>query len=279
VCLTSYEPNKIPITKPENYNPEDYELCGRWFEADPNAHPLIISRMPNHKTDMNNKQAFSTDFIGENYAYPDASYEERARIAKAHKDYQLGLLYFFLTDPRTPKAFKDKISKYGLPKDEFTNTGNWPFYMYIREARRLVGEYVMTQHDCQNTKATPEPIGMGSYTLDSHNTSRFVTEEGYVQNEGDVEVTIGASGPYKISYGSIIPKRKDCRNLYVVCAVSSSHIAYGSIRMEPVFMILGHSAAAAAVQSIDDNLDVQDIDYIKLAKTLRREGQILNVRK
>ncbi|MBQ2722075.1 MAG: FAD-dependent oxidoreductase [Opitutales bacterium] len=279
MCLTSYEPNKIPITKPENYNPEDYELCGRWFEADPNAHPLIISRMPNHKTDMNNKQAFSTDFIGENYAYPDASYEERARIAKAHKDYQLGLLYFFLTDPRTPKAFKDKISKYGLPKDEFTNTGNWPFYMYIREARRLVGEYVMTQHDCQNTKATPEPIGMGSYTLDSHNTSRFVTEEGYVQNEGDVEVTIGASGPYKISYGSIIPKRKDCRNLYVVCAVSSSHIAYGSIRMEPVFMILGHSAAAAAVQSIDDNLDVQDIDYIKLAKTLRREGQILNVRK
>ena len=120
---------------------------------------------------------------------------------------------------------------------------------------------------------------MGSYTLDSHNTSRFVTEEGYVQNEGDVEVGIGASGPYKISYGSIIPKRKDCKNLYVVCAVSSSHIAYGSIRMEPVFMILGHSAAAAAVQSIDDNLDVQDINYIKLAKTLRKEGQILNAKK
>ena len=279
MCLTRYEPNKIAITKPENYNPEDYELCGRWFEADPNAHPLIISRMPNHKTDMNNKQAFSTDFIGENYAYPDASYEERARIAKAHKDYQLGLLYFFMTDPRTPKAFKEKISQFGLPKDEFTNTGNWPFYMYIREARRLVGEYVMTQHDCQNTKATPESIGMGSYTLDSHNTSRFVTEEGYVQNEGDVEVGIGASGPYKISYGSIIPKRKDCKNLYVVCAVSSSHIAYGSIRMEPVFMILGHSAAAAAVQSIDDNLDVQDINYIKLAKTLRKEGQILNAKK
>ena len=279
MCLTNYEPNKIPITKPENYNPEDYELCGRWFETNPKAFPLTISKMPNLKTDMNNKQAFSTDFIGENYAYPDGSYEERARIAKAHKDYQLGLLYFYMTDSRTPKAFKEAIKKYGLPKDEFTDTGNWPFYMYIREARRLVGEYVMTQHDCQNTKATPESIGMGSYTLDSHNTSRFVTEDGYVENEGDVEVKIHESGPYKISYGSIIPQRKDCRNLYVVCAVSASHIAYGSIRMEPVFMILGHSAGTAAIQAIDRNLDVQDIHYIDLAKQLRKEGQVLNLKK
>ena len=275
LCLTSYEPNKIPITKPENYNPEDYELCGRWFEAYPAASPLIISTMPNHKTDINNRQGFSTDFIGENYNYPEASYEERARIAKAHKDYQMGLLYFFLTDNRTPTALKNTISKFGLPKDEFKDTGNWPFYMYIREARRLVGDYVMTQHDCQNTKITPEPIGMGSYTLDSHNASRFVTEDGYVQNEGDVQVGIYDTGPYKISYGAIIPKREDCRNLYVVCALSASHIAYGSIRMEPVFMILGHSAAAAAVQAIDTGVDVQDINYPRLAGTLRREGQVL----
>ena len=275
MCLTSYEPNKLPLEKPDNYDPQDYELCGRWFEAYPEAWPLIISQMPNEKTDINNKQAFSTDFIGQNYDYPEASYEERAKIAKAHKDYHLGLLYFWKTDPRTPKAFKEKIMNLGLPKDEFQSSGHWPFYMYIREARRLVGDYVMTQHDCQNTKITPDSVGMGSYTLDSHNASRHVDADGYVQNEGDVQVSIRNTGPYMISYGSIIPKREDCRNLYVVCAVSSSHIAYGSIRMEPVFMILGQSAATAAAQCIDTNRDVQDIDVKALARTLRKNGQIL----
>lgn len=275
MCLTDYEPNKIPLQKPDNYDPQDYELCGRWFEADPGAFPLMISKMPNRKTDINNKQAFSTDFIGMNYSYPEASYEERARIAKAHKDYHLGLLYFWKTDPRTPAAFRAAIEKFGLPKDEFQSTGNWPFYMYIREARRLVGEYVMTQRDCQNSKVTPEPIGMGSYGMDSHNTSRFVDEEGFVQNEGDVQVSLRETGPYAISYGAIIPKREECKNLFVVCAVSSSHMAYGSIRMEPVFMILGHSAGAAAVQCADRGRFVQDVDYGLLAKTLRKEGQIL----
>jgi len=273
MCLTDYEPNKIPISKPANYDPQDFELCGRWFEACPDAFPLIISKMPNRKTDINNNGAFSTDFIGMNHSYPEASYDERRRIAQAHKDYHLGLLYFWATDPRTPPEFRREISKYGLPKDEFQSTGNWPFYMYIREARRLVGEYVMTQHDCQNTKITPEPIGMGSYAMDSHNASRFVTEEGFVQNEGDVQVTLRDTGPYAISYGSIIPKREECKNLFVVCAVSSSHIAYGSIRMEPVFMVLGHSAAAAAVQCIDCGKFVQDINYRTLAKVLRDEGQ------
>lgn len=279
ICLTDYEPNKIPLSKPDNYNPEDFELCGRWFEAYPEASPLIISRMPNHKTDINNKQGFSTDFIGENYSYPEASYAERELIVKRHKDYHLGLLYFWNTDPRTPKEFKDKIKNLGLPKDEFKSSGNWPYYLYIREARRLVGDYVMTEHDCLNEKATPEPIGMGSYTIDSHNTSRYIDEDGFVQNEGDVEVFISGSGPYKIAYGSIIPKRDDCKNLYVVCALSASHTAYGSIRMEPVFMILGHSAAAAAVQCIDSGRDVQDINYSQLASTLRREGQVLAVSK
>ena len=278
MCLTDYAPNKIELQKPENYNPEDFELCGRWFEQCPDAFPLIISRMPNGKTDINNCGAFSTDFIGENYNYPDASYEERAKIAKAHKDYHLGLLYFWKTDPRTPKAFRESIKNLGLPKDEFQSSGNWPFYMYIREARRLVGDYVMTQHDCQNTKATPEPIGMGSYTLDSHNTSRYVDENGFVQNEGDVQVPLWQSGPYQIAYGSIIPKRGECQNLFVVCAVSASHMAYGTIRMEPVFMILGHSAAAAAVQCIDSDCAVQDINYRELAHTLRKEGQVLSVR-
>ena len=225
LCFTDFAPNKVELPKPENYNAADYELCGRWFEANPDAFPLIISKMPNHKTDINNKLAFSTDFIGCNYNYPEASYEERAKIAKAHKDYTLGLFYFWKTDPRTPAAFSERIKSLGLPKDEFQFSGNWPFYMYIREARRLVGDYVMTQHDCQNTKATPESIGMGSYTLDSHNTSRYVDEYGFVQNEGDVQVSLRESGPYKIAYGAIIPKREECQNLFVVCAVSASHIA------------------------------------------------------
>lgn len=277
LCFTDFAPNKVELPKPENYNAADYELCGRWFEANPDAFPLIISKMPNHKTDINNKLAFSTDFIGCNYNYPEASYEERAKIAKAHKDYTLGLFYFWKTDPRTPAAFSERIKSLGLPKDEFQFSGNWPFYMYIREARRLVGDYVMTQHDCQNTKATPESIGMGSYTLDSHNTSRYVDEYGFVQNEGDVQVSLRESGPYKIAYGAIIPKREECQNLFVVCAVSASHIAYGSIRMEPVFMLLGHSAAAAAVQCIDSDCAVQDINYKTLAKTLRAEGQVLSM--
>lgn len=279
LCFTDYEPNKIPLTKPENYNPADYELCGRWLESYPSAFPLIISKMPNLKTDINNRQGFSTDFIGENYNYPEASYAERARIVKAHKDYTLGLLYFYNTDKRVPQKFRDAIKNLGLPKDEFKDTGNWPFYLYIREARRLIGDYVMTQHDCQNTKETPESIGMGSYTLDSHNTSRFVDADGFVQNEGDVEVDIARTGPYEISYGSIIPRREDCRNLYVLCALSASHIAYGSIRMEPVFMVLAHSAGTAALQCLLDNKDIHDVNYNWLKHSLMREGQVLHLPK
>lgn len=275
LCFTDYAPNRVDLPVPENYNAADYELCGRWFEADPEAFPLIISKMPNGKTDINNKMAFSTDFIGENYNYPEASYEERAKIAKAHKDYTLGLFHFWKTDPRTPEKFRQAIKKLGLPKDEFADTGNWPFYMYIREARRMVGEYVLTQHDCQNTKISPEPIGMGSYTLDSHNTSRFVDEDGFVQNEGDVQRSIRASGPYQISYGVIVPRKEDCQNLFVTCAVSASHIAYGSLRMEPVFMVLGHSAAAAAEQCINRDIAVQDADMDDLRDTLVKEKQVL----
>lgn len=275
LCLTKVPENRVQIEKPEGYNPDDFELAARYFEAEPNAFPLIISSIPNGKTDVNNRNAISTDFIGGNYEWPEASYERRAEIFKAHLDYHKKLLYFFQNDPRVPENIRNEIAKYGLAKDEFASTGHWPFNLYIREARRMVGEYVMTQHDCQNTRLTPRPVGMGSYTLDSHNTSRYVTREGYVQNEGDVQV--GLKAPYKIAYGSIIPKKAQAENLFVPVASSASHIAYGSIRMEPVFMILGQSAATAAVQAIDDKCAVQDVDYAKLSKTLERDGQILNL--
>lgn len=275
MCLTDVPENRVKIEKPEGYNPEDYELGARYFEAEPKAWPLIISRMPNGKTDINNRAAFSTDFIGGNYEWPEASYERRKEIFDAHLNYQKGLMYFFQNDPRVPESTRKAIAKFGLSKDEFESTGHWPFALYVREGRRMDGEYIMTQHDCQNSRTTPRPVGMGSYTLDSHNTSRYVTKEGYVQNEGDVQV--GLKGPYKIAYGAIIPKKGQVDNLFVPVACSATHIAYGSIRMEPVFMILGQSAATAAVQAIDDKCAVQDVDYAKLSKTLEKDGQILNM--
>ncbi len=274
MCLTDNPDNMIPIQKPENYNPSDYDLCERYYRAEKYPAQMIVSSMPNKKTDCNNKNAFSTDFIGMNYAYPEASYQEREKIIEAHKNYQLGFLYFLQNDERLPNWLRSKWRKFGLAKDEFEATGGWPFNLYIREARRMVGEYVMTQADCQRKRATPDSVGMGSYTLDSHNTSRYVTKEGFVQNEGDVEV--GLKKPYMIAYGSIVPKKKDCKNLLVPVACSASHIAYGSIRMEPVFMILGQSAATAASIAIDSDSCVQDVDYKKLSRKLVADGQILS---
>ena len=274
MCLTDNPANMIPVQKPDNYNPSDYDLCERYYRAEKYPAQMIVSSMPNLKTDCNNKNAFSTDFIGMNYDYPEASYDEREKIIEAHKNYQLGFLYFLQNDDRLPKWLRSKWSKFGLAKDEFEATGGWPFNLYIREARRMVGDYVMTQADCQRKRATPNSIGMGSYTLDSHNTSRYVTKDGFVQNEGDVEV--GLKKPYMIAYGSIVPKKKDCSNLLVPVACSASHIAYGSIRMEPVFMILGQSAAAAASIAIDSDSCVQDVEYKKLSGKLRAAGQILN---
>lgn len=277
MCLTDYEPNRIPITKPVNYDPLNYELFARYFAAGENPPCMTTSQMPNHKTDSNNHGAFSLDFIGMNYDYPNASYIERQQICEAHKQYQLGLLYFLQNDSRLPQNVRTRWQKWGLPKDEFTDNGNWPFCIYVREARRMIGSYVMTQADCQCTKETPNPIGMGSYTLDSHNTSRYVTAEGFVQNEGDVEVFL--KSPYQIAYGAILPEKKECTNLLVPVACSASHIAYGSIRMEPVFMILGESAATAAALALDSKKNIHDIDYSLLRTKLIQDGQILEINK
>ncbi len=275
MCLTLNpdSPNWKKIEKPANYNPEDYEMLLRAVCSEPKFFPMIVSPMPNFKSDCNNRGAVSLDFIGGNYNYPEASYAEREKIVKAHLDYQTGLVYFLQNDPRVPKNIQDRFKKFGYSKDEFVDTGHMPFYLYVREARRMKGEYVMTQHDCQNARSTPDPVGMGSYGLDSHNTSRFIDENGFIQNEGDVEVWL--KKPYKIAYGAIIPQKSECQNLLVPVACSSTHIAYGSIRMEPVFMILGHSAAAAASMAIDEGCAVQDIDRSKLASVLLTDGQVL----
>lgn len=275
LCMSNHPDNRVPFEKPENYDPKNYELLARVFESGWDEWFNKYDMIPNRKTDTNNHGPFSTDFIGMNYDYPEASYERRKEIIEEHENYQKGLLYFVSTDERVPEDVRNSMSKWGLAKDEFTDNGNWPHQLYIREARRMIGNYVTTENEVLGKTNVNDPVGMGSYTMDSHNIQRYVTEKGYVQNEGDVGVHPGK--PYKISYGSITPKKEECANLLVPVCVSSSHIAFGSIRMEPVFMILGQSAATAACMAIDRKEAVQDIDYSLLKEKLLSKNQILGI--
>lgn len=273
MCLTQVEANRVPFPKPTNYDTREYELLLRIFEAGWRETFDKFDPIPNFKSDTNNHGPFSTDNIGRNYDYPEASYARRKEIINEHINYQQGWLYFIANDPRLPADVRDKFAKWGLAKDEFQDTGNWPHQMYVREARRMVGKYVMTENELVKRRATPEPVGMGSYGIDSHNIQRYITPEGYVQNEGDIGVS--TNGPYQISYRSLVPKKGQAANLLVPVCLSSSHIAYGSIRMEPVFMILGQSAATAAAMAIDGKMDVQDVPYEKLKSRLIADGQVL----
>ncbi len=275
MCLTDHPENRIPFYRPEGYDPKQYELLARVYAAGWTETFGKFDPIPNHKTDTNNHGPFSTDNIGMSYEYPEASYARRREILQEHRNYQQGWLYFITTDPRIPREAQAKLREWGLPKDEFKDNGNWPHQIYVREARRMVGSYVMTENELRKKRPTPDSVGMGSYTIDSHNVQRYITPEGYVQNEGDIGVPTG--GPYEIAYGALVPKRGQVDNLLVPVCVSSSHIAFGSIRMEPVFMILGQSAATAAVMAIDANSSVQDVPYATLRERLQQDGQILNL--
>lgn len=276
MCLTDVPENRIPFQKPPGYDPRQYELLVRVFAAGWKETFAKFDPLPNRKTDTNNHGPFSTDNIGYNYDYPDATYERRKEIVQEHITYQQGWLYFIANDPRVPDDVRNEMRRWGLPKDEFKDNGNWPHQLYVREARRMIGTYVMTENELRKKRPTPESVGMGSYTIDSHNVQRYVTPEGYVQNEGDLGVSTG--GPYAISYGSLVPKRGQAANLLVPVCLSASHIAYGSIRMEPVFMILGQSAATAAALAIDNKIAVQDLPYATLRARLLSDGQVLEFR-
>jgi hypothetical protein len=274
LCLTELPKNRVPFTQPPNYDPGQYELILRVFAAGWRETFQKFDAIPNLKTDVNNHGPFSSDNIGYSYDYPEASYERRREILREHENYQRGLLYFIANDPRVPADVREAMARWGLAKDEFKDNGNWPHQIYVREARRMLGLFVMTENELLKKRPTPDSVGMGSYTIDSHNVQRYITPEGNVQNEGDIGVP--TKGPYEIAYGSLLPKRGQADNLLVPVCVSSSHIAFGSIRMEPVFMILGQSAATAAALAIDGKLAVQDVPYAQLRERLLKDGQILH---
>ena len=277
LCMSNLADNRVPFPKPDHYEPARYELLARVFDAGWREWFDKFDMIPNRKTDTNNHGPFSSDFIGTNYDYPDASYLRRKEIIKAHEEYQKGLLYFVANDPRVPQKIREEMKNWGLAKDEFTDNENWPQQLYIREARRMAGVYVTTENDVLAKREIPNPVGMGSYAMDAHNAQRYVTSDGFVQNEGDIGVS--PRKPYAVSYGSIIPKKEECTNLIVPVCLSSSHIAYGSIRMEPVFMTLGQSAAVAASIAIDNRQAVQDVAYKTLKAKLLARKQVLSLSK
>ncbi|MDG3581172.1 FAD-dependent oxidoreductase [Galbibacter pacificus] len=277
MCLTQLDENKVPFKKPANYNPERYELLARVYAKGWDQTFQKFDPIPNLKTDTNNHGPFNTDYIGMSYDYPEAGYKRRKEIVKEHREYQQGLMYFIATDPRIPGKVREEFKKWGYAKDEFQDNGNWPYQIYVREARRMLGQFVMTENEILGKKKVEKSIGMGSYTMDSHNVQRYITKDGFVQNEGDIGVH--PHEPYKIDLGTILPKKGACTNLIVPVAVSSSHIAFGSIRMEPVFMILGQSAATLAVMAIETSKAVQDIAYADLKAQLLKDGQRLELEK
>jgi hypothetical protein len=279
LCYTQLPANRLPNARPANYSAARYELLARYLEA-----LLAAGRaprlsefwnpipMPNAKTDINNNGAFSTDFIGANYDYPEATYPERENICRAHEEYTRGLVYFLATSPRVPENLRAEMQTWGPAKDEFLDTGGWPHQLYVREARRMVSDYVMTEHNCRGQVNAAESVGLAAYTMDSHNCRRLA-KQGRAENEGDVQV--GSFPPYPIAFRAIVPKAAQCQNLLVPVCLSASHIAYGSIRMEPVFMILGQSAATAAALAAEENVPVQNLDYSKLRARLLADKQIL----
>lgn len=274
MCLTKNIENRVPFTRPQDYDSSRYELLVRVYQSGWRETFEKFDPIPNAKTDVNNHGPFSFDHIGVNYDYPEATYERRLEIIREHESYQKGLLYFIASDPRIPADVQHEMKQWGLAKDEFQDNGNWPHQIYVREARRMLGTYVMTEHEILGRKTVEQSIGMGSYTMDSHNVQRYVTPEGFVQNEGDIGVH--PEKPYQITLGAILPKKEECSNLLVPVAVSSSHIAFGSIRMEPVFMILGQSAATLAVLALDKEMNIHDLPYAEIKAKLEADGQVLS---
>lgn len=269
--MTKNSENRVSFPQPPHYDAERYQLLLRYIQAGVWDAMKLHTMLPNGKSDLNNYGAFSTDNIGMNYDWPEGSYARREEIFQDHLTYDLGMLYFLANDSRVPVAIREEVAAWGLPKDEFETTGHWPHQLYIREGRRMISDYVMTDRNCLQQTFVDDSIGLASFHMDSHNCRRVVID-GRCVNEGDVQVPIS---PYEISYRSIRPKSEECINLLVPVCLSSSHIAYGSIRMEPIFMILGQSAATAAALAYKHKTTVQDVDYGELKQELLQANQVV----
>lgn len=273
LTLTNDPSNRVEITKPEGFNPLWHEILVRELQLNPDK-PLqkivSLTPMPNKKTDSNFLNMF-----GNSYDYPEGDYATRAKIEQEHKDYALGMLWVLKNDPRVPEHIQQEIAEWGLPRDEFQDTDHFPNQIYVREARRMVGSFVMTEHHVakNNREDVPKPIGLGSYAMDCHFVSRFVDEQGRLWFEGTM---FEPTAPYAISYDAIVPKAAECQNLIVPICLSASHVAYASIRMEPTYMVLGQAAGTAAALAIDEGAGVQNVPYKKLSDRLTADKQILN---
>jgi len=273
LCLTDRDDIRLPFPCPPDYDPERYEILRRYIRAGVWDALWLNKEMPNRKSDTNNFGAFSTDHIGANHAWPEASYAEREAIFQDHVNYQMGLLYFLANDPGIPAFVREEVNRWGLAGDEFRKTGGWPHALYIREGRRMVTDYVMTEHHAFGRFVAEDAIGLAAYQMDSHNCRRIVLG-GRVYNEGNVE--LGGFNPFGISYRSICPRERECANLVVSWCVAASHIAFGSIRMEPVGMVLGESAAEAVIMAMENQSPVQRINVQELRQRLAKAGQVVD---
>lgn len=279
MCLTDDPANRVAITKPDGYDPLQYETMLRHLLGNPKVKLgeilFTLVPMPNRKTDSNNKNLFSTDFPGANYGWPEASYEEREKMLKEHRTYQQGMFWFLANDPRVPEAMRNEVAKWGLAKDEFQDNGNWPHQLYVREARRMVSDYVVTEDDCMGKKRADDSVGLASYGMDSHLVSLFVDDKGRLRLDGGFFRSVK---PYPVSFRAIVPRKSECTNLLVPICLSASHVAYGSMRMEPVFMMLAQAAATAAALAIQDNTAVQDVPYAELRAHLLKDGMVIDAK-
>jgi hypothetical protein len=280
MILTNKPENRVPFPLPADYDPDRYGLLARFLTEfvkqngrAPRVDEILLPReIANHKWDFNNRGPFSTDYIGKNWAYPNASYERRAAIWRSHINYTKGLFYFLAYDACVPKSLQDELNEFGLAKDEFVDNENWPYQLYVREGRRMVGDFVMTQKDIQSELTKPDAIGMGSYNSDSHNVQRYITDDGHAQNEGNMEVPVT---PYQIPYRLLLPRKSQVTNLLVTVCFSASHVTYSTLRMEPVYMIIGQAAGVAAKMSMDEKVPVQDIDTTALTTRLRNQRAVM----
>ena len=290
LCLTNVPENRVPFEKPAGYNPLEYEMLTRWITTLKDVRPgksrsgdvalggenrhlgIRLDKMPNRKTNSNMGSEFGSDYIGRSWEWAEADYAEREAIWQEHKIYTQGLLWFLAYDERCPEAVRREFQNWGLARDEFTESGNWPFQLYVREARRMVSDYVMTEHDARGARVAEDPVALASFSSNSHSVTIYVDENGRLCRDPGFFLRTGV---FPISYRSIRPRRGEADNLLVPMCLSASHAAYGPVRMEPVFMMLGQAAGTAASLAIDDNVSVQDLAYAKLRERLLADRAIL----